>query len=213
MGAADQSIGPDSSTNEDSNAVTNDSSLGLAGDAADGASDASNDRDAVADSDIADAPGADAAENGPATVCSTDLSNIGTADFRVAFNVSTQATKYSALLNQRSICNPGTFWDVRINGSVAGSIYAEIDDGTHLVNIAGSVPINDGNVHRVVFSRTTGTLTVELDGMVAGVTPGTVGTTASLGALPALRQGADVCDGQDGTQALVGKITNVCLSH
>ncbi|MDP9002950.1 MAG: hypothetical protein M3O46_22900 [Myxococcota bacterium] len=170
-------------------------------------------------SDASDAPeigttdaAAGDASDGKAPVCTGDLSQIGTADFRVAFTITTRTTQYQAILNQRSVCNPGSFWDVRVGGFATGVIYAEIDDGTHFTNIATAVAINDGVAHDIVFARSAGTLTVQVDGAVQGRSPGTLASTASFGRLAALRQGTDVCDGMDGTQPLVGTLANVCFS-
>jgi len=143
--------------------------------------------------------------------CTGDLSNIGTGDFRIAFTLTTQTTKREALLNQRSACTVGMFWDLRLAPST-GHIQYEIDDGPHDVQGEGNVAANDGLAHQIVFSRTAGTLTLQVDSATV-MTSGGVAPLVSFGSLPPLRQGTDVCDNLDGTQPLSGTITQVCVSH
>jgi hypothetical protein len=144
-----------------------------------------------------------------AAVCDGDLSNIGTGDFRVAFEVTTTQTGWVALANQRAECDPSVFWDVRMDDGV---VYVEVDDIAHYIALASTGPkINDGAPHAIVVVRASGTLTVYVDGGAAG--SGVSG--ASLGPLPALKLGTDICVGAvgDSTVALVGEITNACVSR
>jgi hypothetical protein len=68
--------------------------------------------------------------------------------------------------------------------------------------------LNDGRPHDVLVQRQSGTLRVFVDGVVSG----TAGSEESLTRLAPVSSGVDVCDGQDGTAALVGTITRVCVN-
>ena len=71
------------------------------------------------------------------------------------------------------------------------------------------VVLNDGHPHAVIVKRTAGVLTMSVDG-----TSKVMGTVATpFGALTALAQGTDVCDGVDGTHALSGTPVDVCITH
>jgi hypothetical protein len=138
--------------------------------------------------------------------CGGDLSNIGTGDFHVTFDLRTTQSGRAALLNQRSACTPGTYWDVRFS---SGEIEVETDDGTSYTDLVGTGPdLNDGATHSVVVARVGGTLTITVDGADSGATS----AAASFGALPVLASGVDVCDGNDGTVAFEGTLSSVCVS-
>jgi hypothetical protein len=171
--------------------------------------------DVAAGDDAADATSNDARDAAPdvsgpdasdAAICTNDLSNIGAADFRIAFTITTRATALSALLNQRPVCNHGDFWDVRL--SPDGTLAVETDDGTHYTPLFSTLSVNDGNPHNVMVSRVSGTLSIVIDGSGAG----SAASTSSFGSLAALRSGTDVCDGLDPTVVLVGMVSNVCIS-
>ena len=86
------------------------------------------------------------------------------------------------------------------------------DDIAHYIALPSTGPkINDGAPHAIVVVRASGTLTVYIDGGASG--SGVSG--ASLGPLPALKLGTDICVGAvgDSTVALVGQITDVCVSR
>jgi hypothetical protein len=147
------------------------------------------------------ASGVDAAK-GP---CAGDLSNIGTGDFQVSFELRTTASGRVALVNQRTACSSGMFWDLRLSG---GEIEIQTDDGSHSTDLTGTGPeMDDGAPHSVRVSRVAGTLTISVD----GATSGTGASAASFGALPPLVTGSDGCDGQDGTVPFSGTISNLCV--
>lgn len=141
--------------------------------------------------------------------CEGDLSDIGTGDFRVSFQVATKQGGWVALANQRGECIPAVFWDVRLDD---GLVYVEVDDIAHYTAITSTGPkINDGAPHAVVVVRAGGTLSVSVDGSAVG----SQGSGASLGALPPVQLGTDVCVGAvgDSTVALVGLIVGACVSR
>jgi hypothetical protein len=145
-----------------------------------------------------------------AAVCDGDLSNVGTGDFRMSFQVATTQTGWVAVANQRAECAPSVFWDVRI--ADGGFVYAEVDDGAHYTAITSTGPkINDGAPHAILVVRASGTLTVYVDGGASG----SQASGASLGPLPPLRLGTDVCVGAPGddTAALIGGVTDACVSR
>jgi hypothetical protein len=143
------------------------------------------------------------------TNCDGDLSNAGLGDFRIAFTVSTTATAQTPLINQRPSCANGQMWDVRMG--TRGEIGVEVDDGAghYTVLYSSAVAVNDGLHHAVVVRRTSGTITITVDGVLVG----TGASSANLGALTALLIGADPCVGVDGTTAFAGSLTDVCVSR
>ena len=144
--------------------------------------------------------------NAARPVCGT-LSNLGTKDFRIDFTVTTSTTAQSALIAQRAICNRGQFWDVRLVNNVA---FVEIDDGTNYSNCTGTKPLNDGVPHIVDVNRAGGQLTISVD-CVQDVSC-TLTSATSFASLAAVTTGSgDPCIGFDGTQALSGTITDVCV--
>jgi hypothetical protein len=152
---------------------------------------------ATADSATADAP-----------VCSGDLSNIGSGDFRVSFVITTTQTQFAALVNQRAVCAHAVFWDVRM--TTGGLLAVETDDDTNYTPLTSSgAKVNDGRPHDVLVQRAAGTLTVYVDGVASGAAP----SIASFGQLPPLRSGADACTAAiDGTMTFTGTLTDLCVS-
>jgi hypothetical protein len=143
------------------------------------------------------------------TACTGDLSNIGTGDFRISLALTTTQNAQAAILNQRPTCNAGTFWDLRL--LAGGTLQMETDDNGGLATITTlqtTATVNDGNPHQVVVERVSGMLTVSIDGVSTGAA-----SNASLGALPPLQQGTDVCVGQDQTTLFVGTIADVCVNR
>ena len=162
----------------------------------------------------------DAAETAPA--CITDLSNIGTGDFRVSFALTTTATTAMALANQSSVCQQAcggaasVEWDVTMTAS--GSIEIETDDGAAADRVfeVGGGPVNDGRPHSVVAARTGGSLWVQTDdGARSELAP----DTNALGALPPLVVGSDPCASSTGgagcpsVRPLAGTLTDLCVTR
>jgi hypothetical protein len=139
--------------------------------------------------------------------CSNDLSNIGTGNFTITFDLRTTASGRVALVNQRGVCGPATFWDLRLTG---GEIQIETDDVTSYTLLVGTgAELNDGAPHVIVAQRVNGTVTLYADGASRGAT----NAPASFGALSPIATGTDVCDGSsDGTVAFTGTITGLCVS-
>jgi hypothetical protein len=190
-----------------------------ASDQVESASDAMTD---VVEAGTLDAPGADApsdvlvdavteAEAGP--VCLTDLSNVGTGDFQIAFTLTTTAGSVDmALLNQRIGCDETTtWWDVSYipSTSTTGGLAVATDDGTHYViaEQATGAPVDDGKPHHIVVARVGGQLGFSIDGVTA---TGPIADPYSFDAMPPLRVGTDDCPGFEAT---VGTITEVCLTR
>jgi hypothetical protein len=144
--------------------------------------------------------------------CTGDLSGIGTADFQIAFTITVAGapSAVEAVLNQRGVCGAGNFWDVRLGTD--GKLSIETDTstlGADYTTLVCTLPVGDGTAHDVVFARTAGTLTCRVDGAAAG----SASSTASFATLAALATATDVCIGADGTVALGGTVTKVCVSH
>jgi hypothetical protein len=146
-----------------------------------------------------------------AAVCRGDLSNIGTADFHISFSVTTTQSGVAALVNQRATCTLSDFWDVRLSSN--GALDVETVDATQGANGTGlkrvGSRINDGVPHKVLLQRTSGTLTVYLDGTPAASAP----SLTSFRQLAPLRIGTDVCTvAIDGTKPLIGTVSDVCVA-
>jgi len=149
-----------------------------------------------------------------------DFSNIGTGNFHVSFRVATTQTGWVALVNQRSTCYFGVFWDIRLCGAGGscpqGAIYIETDDktsaGATYQSVHSAAVVNDGKAHDVAVARVSGVIAIQIDGAPSGTGP----SSASLGAMPALRIGTDVCDGpgnSPSTAAFAGMmLSDVCLT-
>jgi hypothetical protein len=181
--------------------------LGACGDNATSAQDASADFAAGNDLELI-------ARDLSSPTCSTDLSNLGTGDFQIAFTLrSTQGGTF-ALANQRSACSAGNFWDVRI---AVGHLEFETDDltdgaATDAV-LTGCATLNSGQPHQVVIQRVGGVLYDYVDGALDG---NPVPSTTSFGALAALATGVDVCDGTNGTSRFdptIGTVSNFCITR
>jgi hypothetical protein len=164
------------------------------------------------DSGAPDAPDAPAAPDATADAgpCITDLSGIGTGDFRIAFSLSTTQTGQVALLNQRNVCFFGMFWDLRLYNGV---LDVQTDDGTNFVEFKTTVPplVNDGNLHAVVVHRVAQIITVTIDGALAGTST----AQTSFGSLPPFQTGHDPCQSgpmKDGTVGFAGTLENVCIT-
>jgi hypothetical protein len=200
-GSADGTVGPD---------------VGTAGDTAgtDGA-DAGPRSEAALDvsSDVSDTSTTDAGDGSPR--CINDLSNIGAADFRISFTITTALQgNYIAVVNQRAICGPGMFWDIRINN---GFLRIETDDNINpLVVFNSTNRVNDGIAHQVGITRASGTVSVAIDGTPSG---SHVGTASAFAKLAPLVVADDPCEGDggcpsncsDGTLRLVGSVVNLCV--
>jgi hypothetical protein len=187
------------------------------GDASDGGSDASGGDASDGGSDA----GGDADDGGSedgdadAAACTQDLSNIGTGDFRIAFRIqATAVATVSAVVSQRGACSAGIYWSIRMYPN--GTLVVETDNNTErpggYYNYPGTIAVNDGAPHDVVVTRTSGNLAIRVDGVLDQTDAGAT-STSSLGALSILRIGTDVCvgGGGDGTTALNGTVTNVCV--
>ncbi len=141
----------------------------------------------------------------PPAVCDNDLSNIGTADFRIQFTVTTSQTTNAALLSQRAVCTNGMFWDIRI---LNHQIFAETDDGTgNYTGLYSNKVVNDGLPHFVVVKRVSGVLSIDIDCQAdtSGASP------AVLGSLAAFEQSTPCVS--EATEPLDGTLTDVCVTH
>lgn len=142
-----------------------------------------------------------------------DLSNVGAGDFRIAFRIATKQTGWAALMNQRTECAYGMFWDLRQSGS--GTLMLELDgSGVNTYEtLESTIAVNDGKSHEVLVARSSGTLAIEVDGAQAGLRA----SSAALSALPSLRVSDDICVGVDTnppTAAFAGMtLSDLCISR
>jgi hypothetical protein len=146
----------------------------------------------------------------------SDLSSVGTGDFQVSFRVQTSQSGWVALVDQRSACTSGQFWDIRLCApdtqkrcAAAGSVIVETSSTGQYSFLDSKVPVNDGRGHDVTVARASGVLTIAVDGAISG---GTASSKANFTALPARLVGNDACVGHDGTNALVGTLSDLCIT-
>jgi hypothetical protein len=133
-----------------------------------------------------------------APICLTDLSDVGTGDFSIHFELTTNETGLTlALLNQRLGCDKtSTFWDVSL--SPTGTVFAATGDGiaADYVSVQAGNVLNDGKSHQVDVIRGGGQIWIAADGaVVSPMTPDpstfttlsslAIGTSACTGVTPA----------------------------
>jgi hypothetical protein len=146
----------------------------------------------------------------------SDLSNIGTGDFQVSFRIQTSQTGWVALVDQRAACTSGQFWDIRLCApdaqkrcAAAGSVLVETSSTGQYTFLDSKIAVNDGLPHDVIVARASGLLTITVDGTVSG---GTASSKANFASLPAKLVGNGACVGHDGTNALVGTLSDLCIT-
>jgi hypothetical protein len=157
---------------------------------------------------------ADASTDVAPPTCVTDLSNVGTGDFQIAFTLTTTETVTTlALVNQRTGCDEtSSFWDVTISNT--GGIVFATDDGSaaSYAFVEAGNSINDGNPHHVVVSRTTAGIALSADGTaVSSTTP----DPYAFGTFPTLNVGTNGCSGLSPATPLAGHgtLTDLCISR
>lgn len=146
--------------------------------------------------------------------CLTDLSGVGTGDFRVTFTLTTTAHVNVSLLSQRIGCDQSSMlWSVSL--SYTGQIAAATDDGmaAHWAATIEANSVADGKLHTIVFARTSGKIWISRDGVVDSVP---VDDPYLLGALAPLQIGTDACSTSMGgnfwsAQKAGAVISNVCI--
>jgi hypothetical protein len=130
------------------------------------------------------------------------LSNIGTANFHVSFDLSTTQTAMG-LVNQRSTCDYGSFWGARLKD---GSIFLETDGNSYTA--FQSRPVNDGKLHHIDISRLDGLLSMSVDGVLSG----SAMSATSFGALHPLAVGIDPCNGGTASPGWASWLGNVSVT-
>jgi hypothetical protein len=145
-----------------------------------------------------------------APTCSGTLADVGTGDFSIAFTLTTSAAVRSGVISQRSVCMHSKFWDIRI-GKVTGGAIAmsiELDDGgANYTSFSAPAPLTDGNPHEVKVCRKAGQVYAFADGKLLASVP----NQTPFSTLPALATLTTKCTALDGTVALVGTVTDVCV--
>lgn len=187
----------------------------LAGSSDGGRSDSGSGVTEDAGHDAARPGDAEASPDAPTCTCINDLSNIGLADFYIAFTLTTTSTVPMSILNQRSTCDTAhPFWDVftGTNGAYSpseGVVYINVGDGSSTFDdVSTQRVVNDGQPHRIVIARTGGTtFTLTVDGEGGAQTGGP--TDPLNGTLPTLQVGADVCSSYE---PIAGQMTDVCMT-
>ena len=141
-------------------------------------------------------------------VCGQSLSQIGTADFTIAFRVATRATMPSTMLYQRQSCD-GTrdLWDVQLSSGGALRI-ALLQSGGAYTDLTTTVAVNNGQSYDVVLKRTGQVLRTT----TSGVSSGAASAPQNFGYLPPMGMlSGDPCE-VTGIKPFVGTITNVCVT-
>ncbi|MDF3072296.1 MAG: hypothetical protein K0R38_7897 [Polyangiaceae bacterium] len=140
-----------------------------------------------------------------APTCSQDLSNVGTGDFSISFEITTNAQVNSAIVSQRQICMHSKFWEVALLANGAG-ISVETDDQVSYTSFVGPMKVNDGAPHEVRVCRKSGVIYVFADGTLRSQ----AASVTTLTTLPAFASKTTVCTSY-GRTALVGALENVCV--
>ena len=136
-------------------------------------------------------------DNDKVTITDNTVGNFGTGAFTVEFWINTTKGN-SNLISKRTNCYPGTFWNIKLNGS---NVYAEFmtdNTGSGNFGVSSSVSVTDGKWHHVSVTRNTaGLVTIFVDGANTGsgtnglATPTNVGTLSSNTANVTL--GSSIC--------------------
>ncbi len=148
-----------------------------------------------------------------APVCGTDLSNVGTGDFRITFKMQTSQNKGTvALFNQRSACGAGNFWDVHLqDGMLVVETDTLFDGGMSDTVLTGCLPTADGGVRLITIQRVNGVLSEFVTG-IFDATP--MASLANFATLPAAATGTSPCIGVDATVAFDqnnGALSDLCI--
>jgi len=173
------------------------------------AGDASRVADAIS---TLDSPtSAEGAADAPSPVCLTDLSGVGTRDFRIAFRLTTTASGGTyALLSQRTGCDMSSaWWDVTLQP--LGGVELATDDGTaaSYVFVEAGDSVNDGKAHQVVVARENGSLVYYDDGVLRS---SAILDASNFGDFAgALSIGRSSCSAE-APLAGHGAISNVCIT-
>jgi len=134
------------------------------------------------------------------------LSNIGTADFRISLTFTTTQKADTALVNQRTYCDFGAFWDIRV---VKGSLLVETCDAVFnyaAITTRGPL-VNDGKPHRVIVQRAAQKMIAYIDGTASG----TADSKSSFGELPPVSSN-DPCETTGQVSPFLGSIANLSVT-
>lgn len=152
-------------------------------------------------------PGSD--DSGSTAPCLTDLSGVGTADFRIAFTLTTtNVTQTLALASQRTGCDQSSVWWQAIVDSAGGIVFETCNGpGAHAGVEAGNA-INDGRPHRIVLARVAGAISYSYDGVIGSAVVPDAYSFGTFGA--PLTIGTDTCG--DTPFAGHGALTDLCVT-
>jgi len=134
------------------------------------------------------------------------LSNIGTANFHISFTFTTTQMADTALVNQRTYCDFGAFWDIRV---VKGSLFIETCDA--IFNYAAITTrgplVNDKKPHRVVVQRVAQKIIAYIDGVASGAAD----SKSAFGELPPVSS-KDPCETVGQLSPFLGSIANLSVT-
>jgi len=150
-------------------------------------------------------------DGGASIKCLTDLSGVGTGDFRIAFTITTTFHGNVALLSQRIGCDQSSMlWSTSLNYN--GHVQGSTADGMagHWATTAEANSVVDGSPHQIVFARTSGKIWISRDGVIDSVL---VDDSYPLDTLPPLRIGTNDCSDFLSAQTAGITISNVCISR
>lgn len=155
------------------------------------------------------------------TTCGTvtDLSQVGTGDFNIAFDLQTTDVGQFSIASQRNSCGgAGSWYDLTASLADGRGILAEVDDGTNYTVACSNgscaqtftdTGLADGNVHHVVVARVSGQLSITID----GTSRTSVASAADLTSMQPLSIGSSPCDdGVNETTAPSGAVANFVLA-
>lgn len=146
------------------------------------------------------------------------IGQLGAGDFAVSFDIRTTATSVQSLLGNRTVCNHGQWWDIRIGSTGRPGI--ELDDNPNFngttydsskyLALSASTSVNDGAWHTVRIVRQQNTVSIYVDGSLSG--SAVASSPIDVSDANDLVLGNDGCTGRDGSRAFVGRIDNLLIS-
>src|SRR6185503_7946604 len=133
--------------------------------------------------------------------------NFGAADFTVHFWMKTGSTRPEAVIGKRPVCDHSNFWDLRMT---SGFLAFEADQGgPNYLNFGTGIAVNDNVFHHVAIVRQGTTVSIYIDGTLAGSGSGNAANVDSGANLIA---GVGACTGFS-TSPFTGVLDELTLAN
>jgi hypothetical protein len=94
------------------------------------------------------------------------VGNLGGGDFGIEFLLKTTQAANTYIISKRGVCNNDNFYNLVMDGN--GHVGYELSDGAGIAtgNGAAGPAVNDGQTHRISFTRNSGVVKLYVDGNV-----------------------------------------------